>query len=122
MKYATRGLVQEGRLSPLFSQLYALAATTFMSIHLIRCSWYHNSHLRNLCFFSSFSRTAASTWLYFDTDKMTLLLRGDTQALELPSYSVTFIEYGNLVTILTLGTLMFLSIQYVRSGAKIWGQ
>ena len=70
----------------------------------------------------SFSRTAASTWLYFDTDKMTLLLRGDTRALELPSYSVTFIEYGNLVTILTLGTLMFLSIQYVRSDAKIWGQ
>ena len=47
VKYATRGLVQEGRLSPLFSQLYALAATTFMSIHLIRCWWYHNSHLRN---------------------------------------------------------------------------
>ena len=40
VKYATRGLVQEGRLSPLFSQLYALAATTFMSIHLIRCCWY----------------------------------------------------------------------------------
>ena len=39
VKYATRGLVQEGRLSPLFSQLYALAATTFMSIHLIRCCW-----------------------------------------------------------------------------------
>ena len=76
--------------------------------------------LNCICFFS-FSRTAASTWLYFDTDKMTLLLRGDTWALELPSYSVTFIEYGNLVTILTLGTLMFLSIQYVRSGAKMWG-
>ena len=37
VKYATRGLVQEGRLSPLFSQLYALAATTFVSIHFIRC-------------------------------------------------------------------------------------
>ena len=72
--------------------------------------------------FYSSSRTAVSTWLYFDTDKMTLLLRGDTRALELPSYSVTFIEYGNLVTILTLGTLMFLSIQYVRSGAEVWGQ
>ena len=73
-------------------------------------------------YISNISRTAASTWLYFDTDKMTLLLRGDTQALELPSYSVTFIKYGNLVTILTLGTLMFLSIQYVRSGATIGGQ
>ena len=36
VKYATKGLVQDGRVSPLFSRLYCLCSVSFITLHLLR--------------------------------------------------------------------------------------
>ena len=36
VKYATKGLVQDGRVSPLFSRLYCLCSVSFLTLHLLR--------------------------------------------------------------------------------------
>ena len=36
VKYATKGLVQDGRVSPLFSRLYCLCTVSFLTLHLLR--------------------------------------------------------------------------------------
>ena len=56
------GLVQEGRLSPLFSQLYALAATTFLSIHFIRCVS-ASSLVVDLFIYYSWTLTTDNDWI-----------------------------------------------------------
>ena len=56
------------------------------------------------------SRTGVYYWLHSATDVMTLILSRDTASPGL-QHTTTSVAYGNLFTILTLGSVMFASVK-----------
>ena len=56
------------------------------------------------------SRTGVYYWLHSATDVMTLILSRDTATPGL-QHTTTSVAYGNLFTILTLGSVMFASVK-----------
>ena len=48
VKYATKGLVQDGRVAPLFSRLYCLCTVSFLTLHLLRTVGFLNLDINSL--------------------------------------------------------------------------